>query len=173
MRVDIAMQELDRILDRYDVRKAIQVYVLQHGGQRGRLARPGNPGYEHKPARRHGDLLGNRRKIELADRARLKRDYAKGISDRSPLLVCVDAKATHSGNTERVIRFLEFRELLHVASGHRLLGDVPNILEPDGRELHRDEIAVDAQCWRPTDLYVKIGRAALHHLVQNRLVVER
>ena len=64
--VDVAMQELDRILDRDDVRAAILVDVLDHRRERRRLARSGDAGDEHEAARLHRDLLEHRRQVQLA-----------------------------------------------------------------------------------------------------------
>src|SRR6185503_19718697 len=52
----VAVQELDRIFNRDDVRVATLVDVLDHRRERRRFAGAGDPRDEHESARTHGDL---------------------------------------------------------------------------------------------------------------------
>ena len=47
------VHELDRIFDGYNVVRAVVVAVIDHAGERGRLARAGRPGHQHQAAREH------------------------------------------------------------------------------------------------------------------------
>jgi len=51
------MDELDRILDRHDVIVALAVDLVDHGGERRRLAGPGRPGHQNEPLGSVGELL--------------------------------------------------------------------------------------------------------------------
>jgi hypothetical protein len=53
----IGVQDLDRVLDRDDVLAARSVDVVDHRGERGRLARAGGAGHEHEPAMLFGQPL--------------------------------------------------------------------------------------------------------------------
>ena len=70
----VAVQELDRVLDRHDVRGARRVDVVDHRRQRRALAGAGRAGDEHQAALLVGDLLQHRRQRQLVDR----RDAASG-----------------------------------------------------------------------------------------------
>ena len=61
--VHVTVEELDRVLDRDDVRPAILVDVLDHRRQRRGLAGAGDAGDEDEPARLHRDLLENRGRL--------------------------------------------------------------------------------------------------------------
>ena len=52
----VAVQELDRVLDREDVILALLVDQVDHRGERGRLARAGRAGHQHEAARLAGEL---------------------------------------------------------------------------------------------------------------------
>ena len=52
----VAVHELDRILDREDVVGAVAVDLVDHRGERRRLARAGRAGHEDEAARLHREL---------------------------------------------------------------------------------------------------------------------
>ena len=86
------MHELDRILDRDDVRAAAFVDVVYHGGERGTLAGTGHAGDQHETARLERELLENRRQIQIADRRGGMGDGAHRKGHRPFLLVHVHAE---------------------------------------------------------------------------------
>ena len=64
-RLVVAVQELDRVLDRHHVRAARPVDVVDHRRQRRALAAAGRSGHEHEAALFAGDLLehGGQRQV--------------------------------------------------------------------------------------------------------------
>ena len=93
MQLLVAVQELDRVLDREDVLLALLVDHVDHRRQRGRLARAGRAGDEHEAARLAGELREHRRQAELVEARDLVRDQAEGGADRAALEEAVDAEA--------------------------------------------------------------------------------
>src|SRR5258706_1696908 len=170
--IDVAMEELDGILDRDDVRFAVLVDVLDHGRERGALSRTGNARDENKSAWLERDFLQNARQIQLIDGASLVRDGAHGIAERPALLIHVAAKAPDARHADGEVALLVLGELLHLPRRHQLLGQTLEILRPHGRHLERRELTVQAERRRAPDLQVKVRRTALHELVQHRLEVE-
>ena len=73
-RLAVAVQELDRILDRHHVRRARLVDVIDHRRERRALAAAGRAGDQHEPALFLGDLLA----APAAARARRSSGSASG-----------------------------------------------------------------------------------------------
>ena len=99
MQLLVAVEELDRVLDGDDVLLARLVDLVDHRGQRRRLARAGRAGDEHEAAR----LAWRTRGRPAAGRASsigddLDGDQAEGGADRGALEVGVDAEAGATGD---------------------------------------------------------------------------
>ncbi len=73
-RLMVAVEVLDRILDRHDVRRPRRVDVIDHRGERGALAAAGRAGDEDQAALLLGDLLEDGRQPELVDRCGSERE---------------------------------------------------------------------------------------------------
>ena len=102
----VAVQELDRILDRHHVRRARLVDVVDHRRERRALAAAGRAGDQHEAALFLGDRLEHRRQPELVDRADLHRDDAEDQADRAALLEDVAAEAAEAGHAVGEVDFL-------------------------------------------------------------------
>ena len=88
----VAVQELDRVLDRHDVVGAGAVDQVDERGQGGRLARAGRTSYQHEAPGQGGeagDRIRNPQLIELLD---LGGDEPERRADRATLLVEVHAE---------------------------------------------------------------------------------
>ena len=59
------MHEFDRVFDRQNVARPVVIAVVQHGCQRGGLARPGRPDDEHQAAFEQRQLTQHQRHLEL------------------------------------------------------------------------------------------------------------
>ena len=64
----VGVQDLDRVLDRDDVTRLVLVDVVDHRGERRRLARAGRTGDEHEPALLLGEPAADRRQAQLLHR---------------------------------------------------------------------------------------------------------
>ena len=89
----VLVHELDRVLDRDDVGAALGVDLVDHRGQRGRLAGAGRAGHEDEALRLLGELLDDRGKLEVVERADLVGNHADRGARRAPLPVDVAADA--------------------------------------------------------------------------------
>ena len=85
-RLVVAMEVLDRVLDRHDVRRRGVVDVVQHRGQRRRLAGAGGAGDEDQAALFVGDPLEHRRQLQLVDGRDAGRNDAHDQPDGAALL---------------------------------------------------------------------------------------
>jgi hypothetical protein len=88
------------------------------------------------------------------------------------LLIRIHTESPDAGDAGREVRFAVLREFLHLLRRHQLLREGREVLRTKRRQRQRREIAVDAQCWRTSDLQVQVGRIQLHHLLKDRLEVE-
>ena len=57
----VLVEELDGVLDGHDVRLALGVDHVHHGGERGRLPRARRAGDHHEPSREAGEVGDDRR----------------------------------------------------------------------------------------------------------------
>ena len=77
----VAVEELDRVLDGHDVLFARLVDRVDHGRQRGGLARAGRARDEHEAARLLGEVVDGGRQAEVVDGDDVGRDQAEGGAD--------------------------------------------------------------------------------------------
>ena len=128
-RLRVAVEELDRILDRHHVRLARVVDVVDHRRQRRALAAAGRARDQHEAALFLGDGLEHLRQAQLVDRADLHRDDAKHQPDRAALLEHVAAEAAEPGHAVGEVDFLRVLEFLALLRRH-------------DRRAHRDDVFV-------------------------------
>ncbi len=89
----VAVQELDRVLDREDVLGPVPVDLVDQRCEGRRLTGAGRPGDEDDPARLLRELVERRRNPELLERLQLVRDHPERRADGLLLEVDVDAEA--------------------------------------------------------------------------------
>src|SRR5438128_9588872 len=95
------MEELDRVFDGDDVLMALAVDLVDHRGQRGRLARAGGSGDEHQAARFVADLFDHSREAKLLESEDLVGDLAVDGGGRAALVEDVGPEAGQPLDTER------------------------------------------------------------------------
>src|SRR5687768_17397285 len=99
------MDVLDRILDGEDVLLPLVVDLVDHRGERRRLAAAGRAGDEHEPTRTFGEFRENRRQVELLEAANLLGNQAVDRGDGPALVEDVAAEAADAADAEREIEF--------------------------------------------------------------------
>jgi hypothetical protein len=112
----VAVEELDRVLDRHDVGAARVVDVVDHRRQRRALAAAGGPGDQHEAALLVGDPREDRRQAEFVDPPDAEGDHAQDDADRPALLEDVAAEAAEARHAVRQVDLLRFLELLRWAA---------------------------------------------------------
>src|SRR5207247_5899105 len=99
----VAVEELDRVLDREDVLRPVAVDLVDQRGERRRLTRARRARDEDEPARLLGELVQRRRDAELLERLQLGRDETEGRPDRLALEVDVHTKAGEARDRMREV----------------------------------------------------------------------
>ena len=92
-----AVNELDRVLEADDVQPAGLVEVVDHRGERGRLAGAGRAGDENHALVEVAQLGHDGRQLQLLESGHLGRDGAEGRTDAGLLAEDVDPKPAAFG----------------------------------------------------------------------------
>ena len=99
----VAVEELDRVLDRQDVPRPVAVDLVDHRRERRRLPRARRAGDQDEAARALGQLVQAGRKPQLLEREDLVRDQAERGADGAPLEEDVDAEPGDAGDRVREV----------------------------------------------------------------------
>jgi len=159
----VAVEELDGVLDGDDVVGLVLVDVVDHRGQRRRLAATGGPGDQNQAAGDQGDLLEHLGQIQLVECLDVGGDDAEDQRDRAPLLEDVHAEPAQGldavGQIELGV-FLEIQLLavVHDAEGHEERVFLRQLLEVD----ERHQFAIDANVRERARLEMKVRRPLRH-----------
>ncbi len=81
-----------RILDRDDVVGARVIDLIHDRGERGRFSMPGRPHHKHESLRELGEVMKQRRKVQLFDRFDARRDKTQRGGEISALEIDVHAE---------------------------------------------------------------------------------
>ena len=127
----VPVHELDRVLDGEDVVRLRAVDLVDHRGERRRLARARRAGDEHEAARLHRELAERRRQPELLERPELLRDVPERGGERVALEVDVHAEAREAGNAVREVELPVHLELLLLLGGEDAVEEVARVLRHD------------------------------------------
>ncbi len=167
----VAMQDLDRVLDRDDVGAARAVDVIENRGERRRLTRASRPGDEHEAALLLGQPLDRTRQTELRKARHLERDQAQHDRDGSPLTKHVHPEARQPRGRVGEVEITARSKLIDARRGiGGELGDTR--LEVGRGHRRRDQSGddpIDAQKGWPVELQVHVGGALAHRFVQDRV----
>jgi hypothetical protein len=163
----VAVQELDRVLDRHDVLVAGRVDVVDHRGERRRLARAGRPGAQDQAALLLADFLEHGGKEELLDREDLGRDDAEHEAHGSALLEDVAPEAPEVGDVVGDVDLEVVLELLFLAGRHDREGHRDRVfLHEAAHVCQRNERSVHADDGESAHFQVEIGRLPLDRNLQ-------
>ena len=158
------VQELDGVLDRHDVVLALGVDLVDHRGERRRLARARRPGHEDESLGPLRELLDDRREVQLVEGADLDGDDPDRAAHRPALPEHVAAEARQSLEAEGEVELVLLLELLLLRLVEDAVGEALRVL---GRELlelaQRRELAVHTNLWKGARGDVQVGGAALDH----------
>jgi hypothetical protein len=100
----VLVDELDRILDGDDVLLPLAVDLVDHRGERGRLAAARRPRHEDEAARELRHVDDRRRQAELMELRRLMGNRPERAADAALLVVHVAAETGDAADAEREVQ---------------------------------------------------------------------
>ena len=142
------MEELDRVFDGDDVLVPLAVDLVDHRGQRRRLARAGRAGDEHEAARLVADLLDDRRQSELLEAEDLVGDLPVDGGGGAALVEDVRAEAGQPLDAEGEVELEVLFEAMLLRVGENRVGELLRLRRRQRRHVQRRELAVDADLRR-------------------------
>ena len=159
----VAVQEFDWVFDGDDMLGAGGVDAIDHGSERGGLARAGDARNQDEAARHVANLLNDFWQVEFIERADLGGNDSEHQSHVAALLKDVYTEAAQSGHAVGHVDFGGLFELLLLARRHHAERHSQHVLGSNaGLVGQRMQFAVDAQVRVVSDLQVQVGRASLH-----------
>jgi hypothetical protein len=160
----VAVDELDRVLDGHDVRAALGVDLVDHGRQRGGLARAGGAGDQDQPLGPVRERLHDGGKAEVLERPDLVGQHAHGRRHRAPLQVDVAAEAREPLDAEGEVQLVVLLELLLLDVAQQAVDEPLGLLRAHHVDFHDPlERAIDTELRRRAGGDVQIGGPARHH----------
>jgi hypothetical protein len=166
----VAVQELDRILDRDDVLGLRAVDLVDQGGERRRLPRAGRPRDEHETARLVAELVEGRREAELLETLQVGGNEAERACEALALGVDVDAEAREPGDRVREVDLAVELESLLLLAGDDAVQQLAGGIRGEHREaLQAFELTSDPQGRMGPNGYVQVGRVVRDHLLEQRV----
>ena len=170
----VAVQELDRVLDRDDVLLHRPVHVVDHRRERRRLAGAGGAGEQDDPALLLGELGDRVREPELLDGLDHDRDRAHHDRDRAALQEGVDAEAAEALDGVREVDLVlgvELGELVLVLQ--HLRQRLARVLGEQALGAgDRLEMAVQADQGIGRDLEVEVGALSRDEIAERVIEIE-
>ena len=152
------VQNLYRVLDGDDVALTGPVDVVDHGGQRRRLAAARRPGHEDEPPLFVGETPDRLGEVQVAERPGMGTDEPEDHPDRAALAVGVDPEAPEVRDRVREVGLVRLLEMVPRPLLHDLLGDPHHVVCLDDRHIgDASELAVDPHSGRRPHFQVEIG----------------
>ena len=155
------VHELDRVLDRDDVLGAVDVDVVDHARERGRLARAGRAGHQHQPARQHAQVLEHLRRVQVLERLDQRRDVAEHGAGAAILVEGIDAEAGEVRDLERKVGLEELLVHLPLLVVHDVVHHAVHFLVRQRWHVHALDVAVHADHGRHARGQVEVRRVVL------------
>ena len=155
------VHELDRILDGDDVIGAVVVAVIDHAGERRRLARAGRPGDQHESARQHAQVAEDLGRVQVIERENHRRDVAEHRARAAILVEGVDAKARQLRNLEGEIGLEELLVGLALLVVHDVVHHGVHFLVRQRRHIDALHVPVNADHRRHARGQMQVGRVVL------------
>ncbi len=160
----VVVEELDRVLDREDVRRPGVVDLVDQRRKRRRLSGAGWPGDEHQPARPAGKLVQGVGQAEILERENLVRDQAERRADAVALEEDVDAEARDAGDGVRDVDLPLDLEPLLLLGRQDAVQPLAGVVGGQRREIgDRLDLAPDPDRRRGPHAQVEIGSAPFEH----------
>ena len=162
----VIVEELDGVLDGDHVLFMLVVDFVEHGRERGGLARAGRPGHEHEAARLVAQRAHDVGKAESVKALDLPRNGTKHGGHRAALVKDVAAETGQALQTEGEVEFEVFLEpvLLHV--GKNAVGQRLGVCRGERGHVERAQLAVHANARRAIGGEVQVAASHFDHLLE-------
>jgi len=155
----VAMQELDRVLNRDDVVGSRRVDAVDHRRKGSGLAGAGGSRDQYQPALLLANGFHGARQVQLFDGANLGGNDAQHHAHVPALLEHVDAETAQAGDAVGHVKFRGLLELLLLAVRHHAERHGKHFFRSDARHIREgSERAVDAQIGVVPYLQMKVRR---------------
>ena len=162
----VLVEEFDRVLDRDDMELPLVVDLVEHGGERRRLARAGRASHEDESPRLVAQGLDHRRQPELAESENLVGDLPVHAPDRAPLHEVVGAEAREALHAEGEVELQALLEPVLLAVRQDRVGEVLGLRNRHRRVGQRDQPAVQTHHGGRAGRQVQIRCAHFDHLLE-------
>jgi hypothetical protein len=165
------MQELDGILDGEDVVRGRLVAVVDHGGERGGLARAGGAHHQDQAALEHHQILQDFGHPEVFELGHLRRDVAQHHRRIAALIEHIDSEAPEAGLGNREIDLQLFVEVLDLLGSHESESRLAHRLGTQYLLVDGEDLALDLDLDGRVAGEEEIRRLSFHHQFEQRLGV--
>ena len=155
----VRVDELDRVLDREDVLVALGIDLVDHRGQRGRLAAARRAGDEHQAARPIGERRENRRQPQFIEPLDLLRNDTVDRGDRTPLVEDVASEPREAADAEREVQFERLFEPFLLRVGEHAVCQPLRFRGTERRQIERLQLAMHANLRRRLRGDMQVGSA--------------
>src|SRR5690349_3315627 len=160
----MAVDELDRILDRDDVPLLLPVDAVDHRRERRRLTGTRRSGDENEAARLVGEVRHHARESKLLERADLERDLSNDQRNASTLLEAVAAETREVLDAEREVQLVLDLELLLLVLRQHRIGELHAVLRlQHDVDIRVRNVAVDTYLGPPAGGEEQVGGATAGH----------
>src|SRR5690606_15454636 len=156
------VHELDRVLDREDVRVLVLVDVVEHRRQGGRLARAGRAGHQDQALRLLDQRAEDGRAAQVLEGQHLGGNGAEHRRRAAVLVEGVDAEARQARDLEREV---DLEELLVVAAllvRHDVVDQRVQLLVVQRRDVDPAHVAIDPDHRRQARRPMQVGSLVLY-----------
>ena len=171
----VAVDELDRVLDRDDVALPLLVDLVDHRRERGATcpSRSG-PVTRTRPRGRSASLAMTGGRPRSSKVSHVERDLPDHHRHAAALLEAVAAEARQVLDAEREVELVLGLEPLLLVLGQHRVGQLQRVLGRSATSIDRavGDVAVDAQLRPLAGGDVQVGRVPLDHLLEQRAQVD-
>jgi hypothetical protein len=139
----VRVQELDRVLDRHDVIRRGLVAMVDHRGDRSRLAGARGADHQDEPALHHDEVLEHLGQAELVELRHVGADVAQHHCGIAALVEHVDAEPAQAGFGDREVDLELALEALELVGAHEPVRRLANRLGRQDLLVDRENRAFD------------------------------
>jgi len=156
---------------RDDVLAALRVDVVDHRGERRRLARAAGADHQDQAASQHDHVFDDLGHAELVELRQLRRDEAQHHCDVAALVEHVDTEAAETGLGQCEVDLEVASKGLELSLVHELERSLPNHLRGKLDLIDGHDLAVDLDHDGGIGGEKKVRRLFVHHQLEERLDV--